>query len=130
MAPEDPVVNAMLVCDHVHRDPTTGKHALGVFDNLRLPSFPAELSAFAAYLNLTNLNGAYSVELSGLRADTEVELARLSRSRRVTVRDPLARSEVRLRVPSGLPVPSPGRYILRLYMNRRYIQDFAMIVEQ
>jgi hypothetical protein len=131
MTPEDPVVNAMLSCNSVHRDPTTKQDTLlGVFDTIRLSSYPAEFRAFAVYLNFTNLNGVYSVELAWLRGDTEEELARLSRPQVLAARDPLTRVELSLRIPPGLPLPASGRYILRLYMNRRFIQDLAIMVER
>lgn len=129
MSPEDPVVNAMLLCDHVHRDPTTGKHTLlGVLDTLRLPFLPAVLEAAAFYLSLTNLRGTYRLELAWLRGDTEEELARLVRTAPTVMRDPLARVELALRIPAGLPVPVPGRYILRFYANSRLVKDLAIIV--
>jgi hypothetical protein len=63
MAPEDPLVSAMLLCEHVHADSASGKHTLfGVFDEVQASRFPI-----------------------------------------------------------------PGRYVLRLTMNRRHLRDYVVI---
>lgn len=82
MSPEDPIVHAMLLCDHVRYDRTSGKHTLlGVFDSLWHPGVPVELGAAVIFLSLSNMRGAYTFDLAWLRGDTEEELARVSTER-------------------------------------------------
>lgn len=45
---------------------------------------------------------------------------------RVNVPDPLSRVELVL-VGGGLPFPAPGRYVLRLLMNDRHVQDYVIM---
>jgi len=130
MAPEDPLVNAMLLCEHVHADTASGKHTLlGVFDEVRISRFPVDLATFAVYLNLTNLRGTYEVDLLWLRGDTEEELARLGPIGGIEVVDPLSRVELVL-LGQDLAFPVPGRYVLRLAMNRRHLQDYVIIATE
>lgn len=50
----EPYCLAMVLCDHVHRDPATGKHTiLGTFSTLGAHVFPAQVS-FAVYFAVTD----------------------------------------------------------------------------
>jgi hypothetical protein len=127
MAPRNPVVNAMLACDGVHLDPGTGKHTLlGVFDAVAPSGYPSHIDSAAIYVSLTNMKGAYAFELSWLRGDTEEELALVAAVHKVRVSSPLERLVLSFDVDS-LPLPVPGRFILRLRVNGRHIQDYAII---
>jgi hypothetical protein len=127
MPPEDPIVHAMLLCDHVYYDPASGKHTLiGVFDSLWHPGRPAALGEAVIFLSLTNMRGEYAVETGWLRGDTEAELARVSVDP-VTVADPLARLSVEIDA-AGLPLPVAGRYVLRLRVNGRHVHDSVIMV--
>lgn len=128
MSPEDPIVHAMLLCDHVHYDEVSGKHTiLGVCDAIGRREFPAELDGATIYLCLTNMNGRYAVELAWLRGDTEAELARFAPPGVVTSSDPLARISIDGAL-SGLPLPAPGRYVLRLWVNGHHLHDSVIMV--
>ncbi len=129
-AAENPVVNAMLLCEHVHRDSLSGKHTLlGVFDEIQLSAYPGKLDAFGIYVNLTNMRGSYAIDLRWLRGDTEEELARLGPRERGAVQDPLARVEL-LALGTDLPLPGPGRYVLRLLVNGRHLQDLVTMASE
>jgi hypothetical protein len=131
MPPEDPVVNAMLMCDHVHRDRSTGKYTLlGLFDAVRPTGYPGAITGVGVYLKLTNMRGAYNLSLAWVRGDSEAELARVPTPPVIRVTDPLARVEVPIHVSTPLPVPEPGRYLLRLYANARHVQDLAIIATE
>jgi hypothetical protein len=123
---EDPKVCAMLLCDHAHRDPATGKFTLlGVFDRIHAKQFPAAHGPFAIYLNLTNCNGSYNLSIQVLRADDEAGVAETRAAQPIVVRDPLARVEMALNLPGGLPLQKPGAYLFRLVVNDRTIQDLV-----
>lgn len=124
--PEDPKVCAMLLCDYAHRDPATGKFSLlGVFDRIHAKQFPAAHGPFAIYLNLTNLNGSYNLSIHVLRAEDESSVGETRAAQPIVVRDPLARIEMALNLPGGLPLAKPGAYLFRLVVNDRSIQDLV-----
>ena len=130
MAPQVPIVNAMLLCEHVHQDTASGKSTLlGVFDELRVSRPAADLDAFAVYLSLTNMRGRYSIDLRWLHGDTEDELARISETEPFDVADPLSRLEIVV-LGNLLPIPEPGRYVLRLSINGRHVHDCVMIARE
>ena len=53
-----PKVLAMVVCDQVHEDPSTGKYTiLGTFDRVASPSFPYTQSAVTSFMQVTNGRG-------------------------------------------------------------------------
>ncbi len=53
----DPYCLAMILCDNVHIDSTTGKQTiLGTFSALGAPDFPAKIS-FALYYAITDAEG-------------------------------------------------------------------------
>jgi hypothetical protein len=120
----------MLPCDHVHYDRSTGRSTLlGVFDELRAPRFPASTGPYAVYLNLTNMRGTYDLDARWLRGDTETEIAALVSAPRIVIADPLSRVEVAL-IGDDLPLPEAGRYVLRLRMNGRHVQDYVIIASE
>lgn len=124
--PEDPKVCAMLLCDYAHRDPATGKFSLlGVFDRIHAKQFPAAHGPFAIYLNLTNLNGSYNLSIQVLRAEDESSVGETRAAQPIVVRDPLARVEMALNLPGGLPLAKPGGYLFRLVVNDRSVQDLV-----
>ena len=121
---EDPKVTAMVLCDHAHRDPATGKFTLlGVFDRIHAKSFPAAHGPFSIYLALTNLNGSYDLAVHVLRGEDESAVGETRSAQPLVVRDPLARVELALNLPSGLPLQKAGSLVFRLSANSRLLQD-------
>ena len=117
----------MLLCDHAHRDLATGKFTLlGIFDRVHAKSFPTTHGPFAIYLNLTNLNGSYDLAVQVLRSADESAVGETKSSQAITVRDPLARVEMAMNLPGGLPLEKPGAYVFRLVVNGKSIQDVVM----
>jgi len=124
--PEDPKVCAMLLCDYAHRDPATGKFSLlGVFDRIHAKQMPAVHGPFAIYLNLTNLNGSYNLSIQVLRASDESTIGETRAAQPIVVRDPLARVEMAMNLPGGLPLQTAGSYVFRLVCNERPVQDLV-----
>jgi hypothetical protein len=71
-----PKVEAMIVCDAVHRDPGTGKHTLlGTFNVLAAPSFPTLATPFYVFLGLSGIRSptAISLRVVSLRSDEDHE---------------------------------------------------------
>jgi len=73
-----PKVRALLLCDGVVQDPTTGKTTLvGVFERVFAAEFPSAQPDFTVYVRLTGLNGSYRLEIDVLAADLQTRLARI-----------------------------------------------------
>jgi hypothetical protein len=126
---EDPKVTAMVLCDHAHRDPATGKFSLlGVFDRIHAKAFPAAHGPFSIYLALTNLNGSYDLVVHVLRGEDESGVGETRSAQPLVVRDPLARVELAMNLPGGLPLSKAGPLVFRLSANGRPLQDQVVSV--
>lgn len=105
MAPAKPQVLALVVCDAVHRDPTTGKHTLlGCFNALSCRGFPATHPGLALHAALTEGYGRVPVEARLVRTDGQEVLHRLRVE--VVFEDPRAVAEVTFAFREVL-VPAP-----------------------
>lgn len=79
MAAARPQVLALVVCDAVHRDPSTGKHTLlGCFSALTSRMFPAVHPTVAVYAAITEGYGQALMEMRLVRPDGVQVLQRLS----------------------------------------------------
>ena len=59
-----PRVLAMVVCDQVHEDPSTGKYTiLGTFDRVASPSFPYTHPAVTSFMQVTNGRGEVEIRV-------------------------------------------------------------------
>jgi hypothetical protein len=124
--PATPVVLSMLACDHIWRDPSTGKWSLlGVFEWLHAEGEPLKGVALEVYVQLTNLHGAYDFELAVLRAQDDRELARYALGGRIHAHDPLRRMQVGFAV-SQLKLPCFGKYVMRLLSDGRPLGDLVI----
>lgn len=124
--PSTPVVLSMLACDHIWRDPATGKWALlGVFEWLHSDRQPLEDVALEVYVQMTNLHGAYDLELAVVSAHDERELARYALGGRIHAHDPLRRLQVGFCL-SRLSLPAHGKYLLRLLASGRALHDIVL----
>ena len=124
--PATPVVLSMLACDHIWRDPATGKwDLLGVFEWLHSDREPLREVALEVYAQLTNLNGSYVFQLAVVRAEDEHELARYALGGRVQAHDPLRRLQLGFCL-TRLSLPSFGKYVLRLFHDGRPLHDLVL----
>ena len=90
-----PKVDAILLCDHVHKDRASGKHTLiGVWDALQAPSYPATFPGIGLYFNLTGMNGTYRISVVILAPDLTTVVARFELNQPLVTTDPLRRQEV------------------------------------
>lgn len=123
MAVVRPQVIALLVCDAVHRDPSTGKHFLmGCFNALTARSFPARHPHLAVHVAVTEGYGALRLEVRLARPDGETIIHRLSAD--VTFPDPRTVAELSFQFTDVVfPGPEEVRVQVRadddLVMERR-----------
>lgn len=124
--PADPVVLSMLACDHIWRDPATGKwDLLGVFEWLHADVEPLKDIALEVYAQLTNLRGTYEFQLALIRVQDEKELGRYALGARVNAHDPLRRLQLGFCL-TRLTLPAFGKYVLRLLHGERTLHDFVL----
>jgi hypothetical protein len=121
-----PVVLSMLACDHIWRDPGSGKWSLlGVFEWLNAESEPLRLTTLEVYAQLTNLMGTYDFELAVLCAHDEREFARYALGGRMHAHDPLRRLQLGFCI-SRLALPAYGKYVFRLLAGGRPLHDLLI----
>jgi hypothetical protein len=112
----------MVVCDHVWRDPSTGKHSLlGTFNRLATGSFPFTHSAMALYLATTDVKcrgslRARIIDVNETRDPIFVKNGELG------AKDPTAFLETIIPI-SGVTFPEPGEYRLQVFFNDEVIGE-------
>jgi hypothetical protein len=129
----EPYCLAMVLCDAVHRDPTTGKHTiLGTFSTVSANTFPAKVR-FCIYFAITDGLGPAKLRLrlvdaeSGIvdksENDSEGPVCEIQVD--VTFEDPLVVMETVMGLETALP--KPGLYHCELWagddllMSRRLL---------
>ncbi len=127
-----PNVETILVCDGIHRDPSTGKHTLlGTFTRVNATEFPAQIPQIGIYLVLT---GARSIGQVGLRivrrdADADDGETTILDSPGVELKpdDPFAIYEIGIML-AGLVFPEAGDYRIKVLWNNEPIGNGKRIV--
>jgi hypothetical protein len=130
-----PILQALVLADHVYQDKLTGKTiVVGIFNNLNIfktkPSEPIEGPQHIdprkffrpgspyCYINLSSVHGTIPLELRYVDLKDNSVLMYLNFE--VTNPDPLRNIEIITPVPP-LPVPHPGSYVLELLTNDELI---------
>ena len=116
-----PVPIAFLICDQTSQDVTTGKTTIvGVFSDIWAEQFPASHVSTFLYTKLIDCEGEYEFRIEFVQVATQDglleaigEIASESRHRY---------TEFVLPSPP-LPLPAPGEYEFRLWMNNKFISS-------
>ena len=143
-----PVLQALLLADHVYQDVHTGKKIIaGTFDTLAVLKHPASedeslsesqpcrTPAHAvqragtpyAYINVTEIRGDVELEVRYVNLDSRDVLFRTSPIR-VTAKSPLDAAEVVVPVPE-LP-RKPGVYALELFCENELLGAHRVVVRE
>jgi hypothetical protein len=143
-----PVLQALLVADHVYEDKRTGKKiVVGIFDRLLFKAQPESATGPTAeqekeppvikggmhagspyaYLNITDVHGTVKLELRYVDLSDRSALFRTELS--VKCDDPLATVELILPMPP-LPTPHPGVYALELLADGDPMGSHRITVEE
>jgi hypothetical protein len=111
-----PVVQAVVMADHVYQDRDTGKYVVaGTFHQLRASAFPCELTTpIHAFCVLTSVAAPIAVSMQLVSPDGNVVMS--SSALTVTCLDPQQMIEFAFPVPS-LQLPVPGWYRLVLLID-------------
>lgn len=122
-----PIVKAFLIADKVMREEGTKKWSvIGIFDRISSKNFPCIHPSLALYIRLSNAEGEYNVKIEFCEIDGKV-LSLFEGKLKVGSR--LATPEIGIQT-YNLPLPKPGRYLFKLYLNDEFIQDFPIDVVQ
>ncbi len=110
-----PVLQALVLADHVYVDAQTGKKIIaGTFNELRAVEFPTEFSHVTfAYLCLADLRGQTELELRYVDLSDGEVLMQLE-GITVAAASPLESTELIVEVP-GFPMPRPGSFALEAH---------------
>lgn len=140
-ASNGPVANpyclAMVICDGVHRDPTTGKFTiLGTFSSFAAHSYPAEIR-FTVYFAVTDGIGPVTlrmqlVEASAGAIDAQNEEIEEGRVFWIKIEkefsSPFAVVEAALGI--STPLPHPGQYHCELWADDDLLMSRRLIAAQ
>ena len=120
-----PVPIAFLICDQVSVDATTGKKTIvGIFSDIQVGQFPANHAPTSLYAKLIDCEGRYECRIEFMQVAAQ--------SRLLEVRGEFV-SESRHRytelvVPNPpLPLPEPGEYEFRLWVNNSFISSVRIM---
>lgn len=112
-----PVVQALLLADHVYIDRESGKTIIaGTFDQIWATEFPTVFGrATWAFVSLTDLRGPAEVVLRYVDL-TDGSVLLTTNPIPVATDDPLKSAQIRLEIPP-LPMPHAGAYALELMVG-------------
>jgi hypothetical protein len=126
--PARPLVLALVVCDGVWRDPSSGKHSLmGVFSGLSAGVFPVQHPGLAVYAALTEGYGMAQVRVAVVDDGGAQVIAEATVQ--VAFTDP--RQVVELTVGmQTLTFPLPGGYRIQLIADGHILLERRLAVRQ
>lgn len=121
-----PYALAMIVCDGIHRDPSTGKHTLlGTFSSIAALGFPVTHPGMAVFISLTDGRGKTPLSLKLVSADEDVKI--FEAGLEVEFKDP--RTVVELSTAIGnITFPRPGEYRLQLLSGNEPLMERRLVV--
>lgn len=123
-----PFLVAMLVADLAIRDHQTNKVSLiGIFENIRAPSFPCRHEALTVYAKVTDAQGTYDFRLEVIHLDKARRIAEVPIKGEAAHR--LGIGEIVVTI-GGLVFPGPGLYEFRLSANGRYVGSKTVRMEK
>ena len=126
-----PSLQALIVCDMVIDDRTTGKKSIiGAFTHVIASSFPCQKPQMGVYFCITDAEGSYEFSLELVHLNTDKVVGRGGVSG-IAIPDRLEIVDFGLTLPI-VNFPQAGRYEFRLYANGAFIgnKDFNVIQEQ
>jgi hypothetical protein len=123
-----PIALAMIICDAIWIDPSTGKPTLlGMFSSIAAKTFPATHPLLATHVCLTDGEGVIPIKIRLIDADEE--------------NDPLFELEAELEFPDrraiidmnahmkDIAFPAPGEYRLQLFARNQFVIERRLVVK-
>lgn len=110
----EPVPLAMVLCDAIHVDTTTGKRTLlGLFTAVFSSEYPVRLPALSVYASITECRGTFPIVLQVVDANEEREpICRIEGE--ASYDNPLGILELDFRL-GVVEFPEPGEYRVQLF---------------
>ncbi len=126
-----PIGQAMIICDAVWREPTTGKtFILGAFSNISTPTLPVSMPMLCVYVAFTNCHGETKLNLNLVYVNPEAtedeEVNRWEQT--LTVPDPLVVAEGTFAL-KNLEFPHAGEYRFQLESGGEPILERRITVQ-
>jgi hypothetical protein len=116
-----PVVLAMLICDHIHRD-SSGKHfILGVFNKLNCSTFPITHPVMAIYLSLTEVQHRGTLRLRVIHVNEDRDPVYVTNAK-FEAHDPVAVVEATFSI-HNVTFSEPGSYRVQAFFNDEMIGE-------
>ena len=112
-----PKANAMLICDYVITEHSTGKKSLiGVFESIGTAQFPCLHNALFVYIKLTDAHGNYRFRLELIDLKTNNEIGNGEIPDEIEIDSPLRTHELVFHL-QGLRFQHAGEYEFRIFGN-------------
>jgi len=121
-----PIPLTLLICDHVWRDPNSGKHSLlGTFSGIGSSRFPL-VTNFAVYFAVTDAFGSLPVRLELIDLDEDrPAVCDAEGIFEFTDRRQVIEGTFNF---AGLEFPEPGEYRLKLFVAGDFLMERALHV--
>ena len=124
-----PIALAMVICDAIWIDPSTGKPTLlGLFSEIGARAFPSVHPLLAVHICMTDAHGKVPIKLRLVDADEESEpLFQVENE----VDFPDRRAIINMNaVMQGIAFPSAGEYRLQLFGFGEFMLERRLVVRQ
>lgn len=119
--PHHPMLRAMLICDYTIRDGETGKvSVIGIFVQIRTPSFPVVHPALCVYVNVDDAEGEYLMRLDLVRVEDEKTIG--TGEMKVEAPDRSRPLELVFEL-RNVVFDRAGAYQFRIVANRRHVGE-------
>lgn len=127
MRPPKPTFQSFLLADLVFRQDTGKGCAIGIFDCIWAPIFPAVHHTLGILIALSDGEGDYVVRVDFANGQDQV----ISSSEELQVSAGSRLDTFRIGIQTyGLILPAPGRYFFKLYCNGDFVHDLPLVVRQ
>jgi hypothetical protein len=123
-----PKAVAILICDQVITDATTGKTSLiGIFENIVAASLPAGPVNLSVYVKMTEVQGDYVFKLEIVRRD-DLQVIAESTLPRLHWEDPMAHADMVMQL-AGLQFERAGYYDFQIRANGHFVESKSVQVQ-
>ncbi|MGH7163537.1 MAG: DUF6941 family protein [Planctomycetota bacterium] len=126
--PPRPSVKAVLICDQIiHEHGTNKKSLIGIFQDIHSAQFPFRYPKIGVYVNLTDAQGSYVLELRLVSGADGSEIGR-GQTSPVEIASPLLTVEFALQI-QNLLFQTPGFYEFQVFANGELLSTRAFHVK-
>jgi len=121
-----PGVSSFLIADQVFQQASGKWCVIGIFDRINVAAFPAIHHSLGLFVNLSDAQGTYDVKIQF--CDSKDQTLAEFKDMRLEVKSVQSPATFGLQT-MALPLPAPGRYFFKLYLNHDLLKDIPIDVE-